>query len=153
MLRTWTDEQILDAFRDWEAIFGSPPKSDDWNGGWAGDYPTYKTVIRHFGSWQAAKDRASSLGRPKKRPPGYWTRERIVARYQEWAADHGGLPPPNHSIGSEHDLPSVTSLMRVFGKEGSREKAIRAAGLAPLPSSVTYQAVQKYLPLPRRSSE
>jgi|SRR5581483_1990802 len=66
----WAAEDILQAISDWEVVHGEPPTEVDWNPWYAkrlnrpeiaeqfelanGVWPSYQTVIRRFGSWNAA---------------------------------------------------------------------------------------------------
>lgn len=146
MRRTWTDDQIIQAMRDWEAIFGSPPKSTDWEtADPEGLYPQYMTVRGHFGTWGAAVRAAF----PPRVPRNPWTRERIVEALRGWADEHDGLPPSCKTPATETGLPSSQTVTRLFG---SRRAAMAAAGLAGRPPSANDRAIKKYLPLPRRSA-
>ena len=64
----WTEEQICGAIRAWNARYGTPPRAADWHPALArrlgqpdcaerfqqGDWPNLTTVLRKFGSWNAA---------------------------------------------------------------------------------------------------
>lgn len=78
---TLTDEQILDAIRDWHRQYGEPPATSDWapararHGGqlwridryYAGDWPSTNTVVRRFGTFTEAVRRAGLDPRPRGR--------------------------------------------------------------------------------------
>ncbi|MCP9491800.1 MAG: hypothetical protein MSC31_18285 [Solirubrobacteraceae bacterium MAG38_C4-C5] len=70
--RRWSDEQLLDAIRDWARLTGSPPATYDWSPASApaghtgaaryldepGRWPNARTVARRFGSLSRAVARA-----------------------------------------------------------------------------------------------
>ena len=145
-VRRWTDEQIIQAFLDWEAIFGSPPTMDDWEIGWDGEYPNAKTVKKHFGSWQAGKD-AAWPPKVTRTPASQWPKERIIEELQRFAREHDGFVA-HKDLTPRNGLPSATLVKNKFG---SVEKAIRAAGLIPIPFAVNKQQIKHYLPLRRGS--
>lgn len=64
-MRRWTDQQILAAIRLWTRQRGTPPRTSDWqpgNHGWdPGTWPSFMTVVRHFGSWTAGLHEAGVL--------------------------------------------------------------------------------------------
>jgi len=61
-----------------------------------------------------------------------WTREATISVIQEWAAEHGGVPPTSMDftrakVGGAH-VPAVNSVIKRFG---TWNKAIIAAGFEP----------------------
>lgn len=71
----WADEQIIRAIKDWAVQHGGPPAAPDWDPysarkqmndevratyfeAAAGRWPHFQTVIKHFGSWNAAIEAA-----------------------------------------------------------------------------------------------
>lgn len=70
--RRWSDEQMLEAIRDWVQLTGGPPAVADWSPAHAargnpgahryltepGRWPSTSSVARRFGSLRAAIDRA-----------------------------------------------------------------------------------------------
>jgi hypothetical protein len=68
----WTEKQICDAIRAWNAEYGTPPRAADWHPTLArrrghtdraeqyqqGRWPDITTVLRKFGSWNAAVEAA-----------------------------------------------------------------------------------------------
>ncbi len=74
--RRWSDELILAAIRNWRALTGAPPALADWSPAHApsghegaarylaepGVWPNASTVIRRFGSLEAAAKRAGKRG-------------------------------------------------------------------------------------------
>lgn len=145
--RKWTDEQIIQAFHDWEAIFGSPPRYGDWmTADSEGLYPSAQTVRSHFGSWVAGREAA--FPKPGKRKPlHYWTRELIIEALRAWADEHDGLPPSMKDMKPLNGLPSPQTIEDRFG---SKAAAMKAAGLLHRPSSVNNSAVKKFLPFSRK---
>lgn len=79
--KVWTRDGILAAIRAWADEYGEPPAQTDWNPHHArrilhddararrfedanGRWPTFKTPIREFGSWNAAIVAAGFAPRP-----------------------------------------------------------------------------------------
>lgn len=147
MSRRWTDEQIVAALRDWEAIFGSPPIAQDWvTADPEGLYPSSWTVRSHFGSWDAALEATKVPASPKQRR---WERYELLAALTKWASEHGGIAPAVGDLGAANDMPSLSTLTAHFG---SLNNANRKAGMVPRPAGVNRLAVEKYLPLRREES-
>jgi hypothetical protein len=51
-----SDDELLDALRDHHRRRGEIPNADTWR--WQGHHPAAKTIMRRFGSWAAAVERA-----------------------------------------------------------------------------------------------
>jgi len=78
---TLSNEEILDAIREWHRLYGEPPATSDWapararSGGqlwrldryYAGSWPSTNTVIRRFGTFTEAVRRAGLEPRPRGR--------------------------------------------------------------------------------------
>jgi hypothetical protein len=76
-----SDEDVLDAIREWARRYGEPPATSDWSPArarsagqqWraerylAGDWPSVSTVIRRFGTFGAAVRAAGLEPRPRGR--------------------------------------------------------------------------------------
>lgn len=62
-----------------------------------------------------------------------WTREAIILAIQEWADEHGGIPPSANQFRLAHALnPSaLPTINHVLGRCGTWNAAIRAAGFEP----------------------
>jgi len=65
-----------------------------------------------------------------------WPKEAIICAIQEWADDHGGIPPAATDFMrargvKDYRWPAVNNVQRLFGKWST---AIRAAGFEPHPS-------------------
>lgn len=140
--KRWTQQEIVEAMREWEAVFGSPPSYGDWQIGWDGEYPGTATVVRHFGTWSAAKEAAF----PTPRKLRTWTREEVIAEYRRWGDEHDRLPPPDEALRTKNSLPSHSVVKRLFG---SFAEARRAAGFPDMPNNVNQRAIRKFLPLRR----
>jgi hypothetical protein len=82
-----TDEQILEAVREWTRRFGEPPTRSDWSPArarqlgqlwrvdryYAGDWPSFSTVLRRFGTLATAL----RLAGEQARPPGRHTSSNV----------------------------------------------------------------------------
>jgi Homing endonuclease associated repeat len=118
---------------------GQPPSSHDWlrSGGSAwrrAKHPHYSTVIRLFGSWNAAVRAAGFTPRPRG-PQTAWTKELAVAAIREHAARNGGVPPtaavwerPAGEPGEPGAHPGWSTVASLFGYWA---EAIRTAGFTP----------------------
>lgn len=146
-MRRWTDDEIIQALRDWEATFGSPPAYKDWRASDPdGLHPTAETVRTRLGSWTAGK--AVAFPPPGlRKPPGYWTRERIIEALRVWANEHDGLPPGKADLVLRNGLPNCQTIVKRFG---SKARAMKAAGLIERPSAITNRQIAKYLPFNRK---
>lgn len=69
----WTSEILIERIREWARIYGEPPATRDWSASGARQvhdeerarryeddpsWPAFKTVVYHFGSWNAAIEAA-----------------------------------------------------------------------------------------------
>lgn len=53
----WSHEKLIELIQQWGAEHGEPPRVSDWR--WrSGDYPSFTTVIKYFGSWNNAIEAA-----------------------------------------------------------------------------------------------
>lgn len=160
-----TRAQIITAIHKWAAEQREPPAISDWrrNGGAAcarlfdeggGRWPASSTVIRVFGTWNAAIIAAGLAPRVaggshenslRRRGARYWTRDRVVAAIRSWVAEHGEAPRSvdwNPSDARRRGdvacaqrfedgdgrWPSSTTVHKVFG---AWNRAIAAAGFEP----------------------
>ena len=76
---TLSDEEILDAIREWNRLYGEPPAMSDWSPArarstaqawrieryYAGNWPSGNTVARRFGNFTEAVRRAGIEPRPR----------------------------------------------------------------------------------------
>ena len=129
--RTWTRESIITALRDTAEHGGHPPRKLDWHykAAWGEPRrPCTPTVLRHFGSWNAALETAGL--RPRLR--SHWSRTQIIDAIRAWVDRTGTLP--THSAwqrrpsAEEPDRPTAHTVIERFG---SWEAALRATGLEP----------------------
>jgi hypothetical protein len=150
--RYWTKELVFDSFQRWEAEYGRLPKSKEWKKTRPDrqyrDHPSSRHVANMFGGWRlAVQEYEVERGNTKKRWKK-WQREEILEAIRLWAEEHGH-PPNTTDVNTDHakHLPSLRSVERYYP---SLAHAIRAAGLTPLPPGVSYEAVARYQPLPRK---
>lgn len=47
----WSRQALLDRGHDWTSTHGRAPRSIDWHLTRGGEWPSYQTCIREFGSW------------------------------------------------------------------------------------------------------
>ena len=66
--KLWTDRAVLKAIRAWRKEHGAPPRMEDWRAAGPGR-PTTTTVVRMFGSWNAAMVAAKVKPRPQGAQP------------------------------------------------------------------------------------
>jgi hypothetical protein len=124
-----TGEEIVAALRAWSAEHGAPPREQDWSHAsqaWRDAWPLWPgaaTVLRVFGSWNAALE---SAGLPSRRYA--WAREEALERLAAWARAHA-RPPTIADARTDTVLPSAQSCRDLCG---SWNAALRAAGLTPV---------------------
>jgi hypothetical protein len=122
----WTRESAAAAIRGWASERGHSPSSREWTGPRrvrateGHDAPCVQTVIRLFGSWNAALLAAGV--EPNQRS---WTREDVVAALSAWAERNGRQPRQNDWKPRPQGCPSISAIYSVFG---SWNAAIEAAG-------------------------
>jgi len=81
---SWTRESLIEKLHEWVDEYGRPPAAADWNPAQArnqgsrpevierwlsGEWPTYSTVMRHFGRWNNFIESAGFEGRTKPELP------------------------------------------------------------------------------------
>jgi hypothetical protein len=129
---------------DWETIHGSLPTITEWSTGeGTSGYPTKGTVVRHWGSFSAAKEVAAKRLSPKTRKMD-WTKESALEALKQWKETHDGFCPSSAELTAENGLPGFKTLARLFG---SQKDAYRLAGCPNLPLGVTHRAIKRYLPM------
>lgn len=159
--RYWTRERLLAKIHEFHKQYGRPPTSTEWlkrvpivDGHRI--WPSSTAVIDEFGSWSRGMREAGYTPRSQKailkhetkRKPRSWTKEEIIQCIQDWYAKHG-LPPARNEWEYNKECPHPTTVTKHLG---SWSKAIRAAGLVPLPTGVNRKAVAAYLPLKKAGS-
>jgi len=126
--RTWSDEDVLAAVRDWHALTGAVPTVLNWSPAHApaghagaklyrsepGRWPSAALVARRLGSFPAAV-RGAGL---EPRPPGSrrrWTEDRIVAAIKAWANRTGSPPTRAQWTRAGRSHPAASTVYRVVG--------------------------------------
>jgi hypothetical protein len=87
--------------------------------------PHLGTILRHFGSWNAALEAAGVLTR-RWGSERVWTREKVIHLLQ-WDAKRRGRPPTRREWEKAKKRPSGTTVASLFG---SGNAALKAAGLS-----------------------
>jgi hypothetical protein len=124
-----TGEEIVAALRAWQAEHGAPRREPDWTSAcriWRDAWPRWPgtaTVLRVFGSWNAALEAA---GLPTHCYA--WGREEALERLAGWARVHG-RPPTIADARVDPGLPGPYDLPAAL--YGSWNAALRAAELTP----------------------
>lgn len=78
----WGKTSIIKAIQDWHAIYGEPPRANDWQKSWRPDWvPSTETVKYHFGSWRAAIEAAGFQGRGRGAPAHRVELDRVAGRF------------------------------------------------------------------------
>jgi hypothetical protein len=125
--KVWTRDAIVSAIRDWAADNGRQPKRTDWtHAGAKPDHPNGMTVVREFGSWNAAIEAAGFVPVRRGRASREWTQDNIVEAIQAWAEKYGQAPTVRAWSGSTPSHPSQSTVVRSFG---SWSAAMHAAGV------------------------
>ena len=106
--RRWTDEDILDGLRRWEADHGRPPRSMD-RVGFGGEYPSPALVVTRFGSWRQA---LIAAGLEPGNPPrgdqgGDHRRSSVLPRQPRAIANHQRLARRATVPGKRDDHPPL----------------------------------------------
>lgn len=144
----WTKRRIMQAFRDWERLHGSPPESSTlWKKQRLDEpmHPTDRVVHREYGNWDAALEAYSRTRFPRPHP----SRDEIIALMKAWKAEHG-IAPVAGDWQKNLDYPSPYWVRIQFG---NWNVAIEAAGFYPRTRGITKRALARYTPLPRRRKE
>lgn len=120
---TYTDEELLDALREYAADHdGRPPtraEADD-----PGDLPGAKTYKRRFGSWNEALEAAGFAPHERR-----WSDQELLDALREYAADHDGRPPTIAEANDpSRELPVAQTFINRFGGWNA---VVEAAGFAP----------------------
>lgn len=129
----WDRETIVYALELWHRRHLQTPTKAEWVA--AGEnHPSVDTVMRIFGSWnaaiRAAGFRPRKRGESRGRRPRRWHDQAIVDAIQFWHDTHGRVPTKSDWGRATTSHPSPNTVVRVFG---SWNAAIRSAGLALRP--------------------
>jgi hypothetical protein len=126
--RTWSEQDIVAAVRDWHALTGAPPTVPDWSPAHApaghhgarryrsepGRWPSAALVARRFGSFPAAVRRAG-LESPPPGPRRRWTEDRIAAAIKAWTNRAGSPPSRAQWTRADRSHPAASTVYRVMG--------------------------------------
>jgi Homing endonuclease associated repeat len=115
----YSDEQILNALREFGERLGRTPTAAEWK---RFGRPYESTIVKRFGSFSEACRRAGIEPRPSTRPP-VWSDEQLLDALRE-AAERLGRTPTLKDLGR----PSGATLI---GRFRSWEQACRLVGLEP----------------------
>jgi Homing endonuclease associated repeat len=143
--RTWSEQEIVAAVRDWYAIIGTPPTVPDWSPAHApaghegasryrsepGRWPSAALVARRFGSFPDAVRHAGLEPAPPA-PRRRWTEERIVAAIKSWVNRTGAPPTRTQWSRAGRGHPAASTVYRVIGLW---RRALAEAGALRAPST------------------
>ena len=139
--KRYSNDQILTELRDSAERLGRSPTMREF----AADHETTvhpKTVIEHFGSWNAAKREAGLV------PRRFATREELVGLLRELGEDLGRTPTAKDLDERRGSMPSKSLYWHTFG---SLAEALREAGFdVPLGEERLERAVEQGMKLARR---
>jgi hypothetical protein len=140
--RSWSEQDILEAIRDWAELTGSPPVLADWSPAHApagskasdryrsqpGRWPSASTVVKRFGSMRTAVEAAGL--RPThgggNGPPTRWDLPAITEAMRKHARRTGRAPRRIDWQSASTDHPAASTVYRAAG---SWQRAVAAAGL------------------------
>jgi hypothetical protein len=140
--RSWSQQRVLEAIRDWVALTGSPPTLADWSPAHArpghdgaaryrqapGRWPSASTVASRFGSLRAAID-AAGLRHARVQAearPSRWNLDAIANAMRVHARRSGQPPRRSDWERAGDDHPAASTVYRVAG---TWRRALEAAGL------------------------
>jgi hypothetical protein len=140
--RSWSEQRVLEAIRDWAELTGSPPTLADWSPAHAspehegaaryrsapGRWPSASTVAARFGSLPAAIE-AAGLRPAREQVKGRtsrWSLNAIADAMWVDARRTGQAPRRSDWQHASEDHPAASTVYRVAG---SWRQALEAAGL------------------------
>lgn len=126
--RSWKQETIVSAIREWADEHGRQPAASDWLPTVPEGVPSVDTVQREFGSWNAAIEAAGFTPFAVGHRPADRTREDYIAAAQRWVAEHGRIPKRDEWAQARDGYPSNGGVDYRFG---SWNAFIAAAGYEP----------------------
>jgi len=113
----WTQQTVVAALREWAAANGGRPPSASARRGEC--LPSYTTVVRLFGSWEAAIRAADMQPRQRR-----WTTPEIIDALLRHIAEHGRPPTQAEWTPTPPDCPSPKV---VSARLGSWQRAMALA--------------------------
>jgi hypothetical protein len=119
----YTDQQMLDALRDWARRNGRPPTSGEWDG-----QPGRDAIAVRFGGWLAALAAAGLAPKRALLRWSDWTDEDILDGLRRLAAALGRPPRSADRVGRLGEYPSSSLVAARFGAWSA---GLQAAGLQP----------------------
>jgi hypothetical protein len=121
--KRYTEDMIIRMLKDCNALYGRVTVDEFAR---QSSYCNVETVIRKFGSWKSAKQKAQ-INTDTQQPlvPGQYSKEQIRSHLRELHRRYGDACPV--FLNREDDL--VDTLI-VFDAFGSWEEALRQSGLA-----------------------
>jgi hypothetical protein len=127
----WDKTTICYAIELWHRRTSRTPALIEWRNAGA-DHPSTFTVLRVFGSWNAAIKAAGfrprNRGSHKSSRAAQWDQASIIQALINWH-DHNGRSPKQAEWRSRDPYrPSASTVVRVFGRWNA---GIEAAGLIP----------------------
>jgi hypothetical protein len=131
----WDHTTVCYAIELWHKRTCRTPTLIEWRQ--AGhDHPSAFTVLRVFGSWNAAIKAAGfrprRRGQQKSSRPSLWNETTIAQALKAWADHHGRSPKQSEWRSRDPRRPSASTVVRVFGRWNA---GIEAAGLTPFAPS------------------
>ncbi|HSZ70262.1 MAG TPA: hypothetical protein VK756_07860 [Solirubrobacteraceae bacterium] len=115
--REWDRESVLDALREFGEHKGSTPTHADLNR--HESLPSISTIYRFFRQWETALRAAGFEPHKASRSFSRWDRETARAAFCAWVTRHGRIPGRHELQVEQADLPSLTTLRRLFGTGGA----------------------------------
>ena len=109
----WSPDRIVSALQAWTRAHGHSPGGARWSRA-APEHPNRKTVISHFGSWQAALRAAGLAGAPRTRWRE-WSDSEIVDALRAWEIRHGRAPSAMDWAGATYEHPTSWTVTSRFG--------------------------------------
>ena len=122
--RAWTPEECIQAIHDFCVENGRIPQTRDFENS-EGKYPSIKTIVRYFGSWNSGIEATGYTPIIQKD----WSPERCIQAIHDFWEENGYIPQSRDFKNSGGKYPSSFTVSNLFG---SWNKAIKAAGYTPI---------------------
>lgn len=127
LLRSWTNQQIIDAFQQFVAEHDRTPARWEWKSPRRGDgYPSASTVERHFGDWNSAVKAAGLEARAVHQRRSKPTEE-LIAEIRD-ASIWGVAPATKH--GRMHTVANLLASRGIYWTEACHLAGVRPRGRA-----------------------